>query len=210
MFFKSRYRKEIICDIAFIGIGIVSGIVSKIIDNFSYNDLIWWQNIICKLDIGNILSRISVWALIACVIAITSPAPVKASIRASLYLFGMGIGYYYVTNIIFGFFPLYYMKRWAYVFLLTPFYAVIVWYGKNGRKMYHIFWASCVEGLFLVEAIGIGLWYVDILYYPEVIFLLCVIAFFHTNKKRSFLSMIGAIILYPVIKVILGIMVAGL
>lgn len=111
--------------------GAFLGFFAKWLDNLSIDTTIWWQRIIGKLDLGNVLSGFPIWLLLALAVSVYSYTPLKSAINSFLFLGGMCAAYHIYTVFICGFNPSDYMKIWYGITVISPLLAVICWYGKG-------------------------------------------------------------------------------
>ncbi len=202
-------RTDIINTLLIILIGSALGILSKLLDNMSLNDAIGWHRVLEWSDLGNVFSRLSVWALFAVIIAVLSKRPLRASVNVFGFFSGMLIGYYTITIFISGFFPKTYMIAWGVITLFTPVLAFFAWYSK-GHGWLAIFLSSIIIGFFFTQAFSFGMYYIDISYYDGLICLLLVIILLYRDKKQLIISLIGALIVAPLLENYLPYIFGGL
>lgn len=206
---EKSLKHDIIGTVLIILMGIVLGIFTKLLDNLSLNDAVTWHRILELLDLCNVFSRLSVWALFAVGIAVFSKHPLRASINVFGFLTGMLIGYYVITITVSCFFPKTYMIAWGIITLFTPILAFFTWYSR-GNGWLAIIVSSIIIAFFFTQAFSFGMWYVDISYWDGVICLLLSIILLYRDKKQFALSMIGALIIAPLIKIPLPYIFGGL
>lgn len=206
---EKNLKSDITNTILIILTGIVLGVFSKLLDNMSLNDAIGWHRLIEDLDLSNVFSRLSVWALFAVIIAVLSKRPLRASVNVFGFFIGMLIGYYTITISMSGFFPKTYMIAWGVITLFTPVLAFFAWYSK-GHGWLAIVLSSVIIGFFFTQAFSFGMYYIDISYYDGLICLLLVIVLLYRDKNQLILSLIGALIAAPLIKNYLPYIFGGL
>jgi hypothetical protein len=159
--------------------------------------------------LGNVFSRLSIWVLLAVIISVNSKGPLRASVNVFGFFVGMLAGYYMITIYVSGFFPKSYMIAWGIITLFTPFLAYLIWYSK-GSGLIAIPLSSIIIGFFITQAFSFGMYYIDLSYYDGVICLLLAILVLYKDNKQLVLSIIGAIIVAPFIKVIIPYIFGGL
>lgn len=209
MIIEKHSESIIINTLLVILMGMVLGVLSKVIDNISINDAIGWHRAFGLLDLRNVFSRLSVWALFALAIAVFSKRPFRASMNVFGFFVGMLIGYYTITIFTSGSFPKTHMIAWGYITLLTPIIAFLAWYSK-GHGWLAITLSSIIIGFFFTQAFSFGMWYIDISYYDGVIGLILSIVLLYRDKEQLSLSLIGALIAAPLIKICLPHIFGGL
>lgn len=206
---EKNLKFEITNTILIVLFGIVLGVFAKLIENISIDYEILWQKILDIIDLRNILSRLSVWALFALGIAIYSKRPSRASINVFGFFVGMLIGYYTITITVSGFFPRTYIIAWCIITLFTPILAFLTWYSK-GRGWLAIVLSSVVIGFFFTEAFSFGMWYISISYYAEFFCMVVAIILLFKDKKQLIFSLIGALVISPFIQICLPYIFGGL
>ncbi len=177
-------------------LGIVLGLLAKWLDNLSINDSIWWQHLIGITDLGNILSEMGIWLLIALIISIFSTSPLKASLNAFLFFLGMTASYHLYTIIFIGFNPQSYMLIWYALTFLSPLLAFICWYSKSNNKI-SILLSGIIIAVLFYFTFSIGFWYFDIKSIIDtIIFLIAVIVLYKEPKNTIYSLLLGIIIAY--------------
>lgn len=73
----SLSKKVISLDLIFV-VGVISGVISKMLDTTAINAL---PRLLQVLDLGNFLSRIGVWIFFGVVISVYSKSPIRAGIN---------------------------------------------------------------------------------------------------------------------------------
>ena len=151
-------KRKIINSTIILVIGILLGIIAKWLDNLSINDSIWWQQIIGRLDLNNVLSEFGIWLLIALAISVYSKSPLRASLNVFLFFVGMNVSYHLYTIMFSGFNPQSYMMIWYGLTIVSPFIAFICWYSK-GEKIPSIIISSLIIGVMFKISFSIGIIY---------------------------------------------------
>lgn len=206
---EKNLKSDITNTILIILIGIVLGAFSKLLDNFPLNDFIGWHRVLECLDLRNVFSRLSVWALFALIITVLSKRPLRASINVFGFFVGVLIGYYTITIFISGFSPKTHAIAWGIISLLTPVIAFFTWYSKGYDRL-AIVLSSIIIGFFFTQAFSFGIWYIGISHYDGVLSLLLSIIILYRGKKKLLLSLAGALITAPIIKICLPYIFGGL
>lgn len=175
-------------------IGIALGIFSKWLDQVSINDAVWWQRVLGILDLRNVFSDFSVWFLAALAVSVYSKSPLRAGLHVFLFFAGMCASYHWYTVAFCGFNPRSYMMIWYALTLLSPFPAVICWYGKGQTKI------SAVIDMFVLAVMArccfsIGFWYFDFRGIPELLIFAGAAAVLHCTPKNTAVSTAGAFVL---------------
>ena len=174
--------------------GIALGMFSKWLDNLAIDNTIWWHNIIGKFDLGNVLSCMGIWLLIALTISIYSKTPLRASLNVFLFFLGMNLSYHLWTIIYSGFNPNKYMMIWYSLTILSPLLAFISWYAK-GKHFISVIISSFIIGVLMVFCFSIGQWYIYFKSFIDtLIFILSLLVLYH-DYKSSIKSLIIGILL---------------
>jgi hypothetical protein len=179
--------------------GIALGVFSKWLDNMSLNDSIWWQHILGIIDLGNVLSSLGVWILIAVCISIYSNSPLRASINVFIFFLGMCVSYHIYTIIFAGFNPMNYMLIWYAITLISPFMAFICWYAKGSGISAFIINVSIITVMILCS-FAIGMWYFDFTSIINTIFFIITLAVLYDTPKKSVYTLICSIVVSYLIR----------
>jgi len=207
---KKNLKREVVSTILFLFLGFLLGTLSKVVDNIAINDEIFWHRLLYIIDLRNVLSRLSIWALLALGIAVYSKRPTRASINVFCFFVGMLLGYYLITITVSGFFPKAYIIAWVTITLLTPILAYFIWYAK-GIGWLAIVLSSMAVGFFINEALSYGIGFFQINYYPELFFLaISLVILYRKNTKHFLFILIGASIIAPIIGRVLPYVFGGL
>ena len=174
--------------------GIVLGVFSKWLDNLSLNDNIWWQHILGIIDLGNVLSSLGVWILIAVCISIYSNSPLRASINVFIFFLGMCVSYHIYTIAFVGFNPRNYMLIWYGITLISPFMAFVCWYAKGNGIIAFIVKVAIITVMILCS-FAIGMWYFDFTSVINTIFFITTLVVLYDTPKELMYSLICSIVM---------------
>lgn len=174
-------------------LGGVLGVFSKWLDEISLNDDVWWHNILSFLDLGNVLSMLGIWILIALCISIYSATPLRAGINVFVFFLAMNINYHLYTIFFAGFNPMSYMMIWYGITLFSPILAFICWYSK-GDGIISIIINIGIITVMILCSFAIGMWYLDFISFIDtIIFIITLIVLYETPKK-SIIALTGGFI----------------
>ena len=179
--------------------GIALGVFSKWLDNLSLNDSIWWQHILGILDLGNVLSSLGVWILIAVCISIYSNSPLRASINVFIFFLGMCVSYHIYTIAFAGFNPMNYMLIWYGITLISPFMAFVCWYAKGNGIIAFIIKVSIITVMILCS-FAIGMWYFDFISVINTILFITTLVVLYDTPKELMYSLICSIVMAYLIR----------
>ncbi len=185
--------------LAFIIFGFLLGAFAKYLDNLSLNSAYFLHRILGFLDLRNVFSRLSIWAIIALVIALKSKKAWQASFNVYGFFMGMIAGYYFVTINFSGFYPQMEMIFWAIVTQFTPIIAWFVWH-INSKNQLSMVMSSLVIAFFLSQAFSFGFWYIDVSYIAELAILIIGLLIVLKKEKQMLLSLLIAIVVAPMIQ----------
>lgn len=199
---NTTMKSKIVNTILIFLLGIILGLFSKWLDNLSINDEIWWQHFIGILDLGNVFSYFGIWIFLATTISVFSKTPLRASLNVFLFFLGMTISYHLYTVLFSGFNPKSYMMIWYIITLITPILAFICWYAKSNNKISIIIFSG-ILAVMMLFSFGIGMWYFDFKSIIDTILVLGTIVVLYKNPKNSIYSLLIAIVLAFVFRMIL-------
>lgn len=186
---KKKYKISdfIICLV----LGAFLGVISKYLDTIAVDEN-WWTYILHFF--AALFTRMGIWILIATLIASYSKTTKRAAVNTFAFFIGMLITYYGYSAYLFGFFPTSYFLLWGSISLLSPILAIIVWHAKNNKQM-AVFLPALPMGLMLSLSLGIGLSYIYINHFEELIMyvLLCVV-FFKNPKQLALLVALSMLV----------------
>lgn len=138
--------------------GILLGVFSKFLDEIPANYMPFLKE---TLDLANFLGEMSIWMLIAAMLAAFAKTPLQAAVRVLLFFSGMLFGYYAYTIIFAGFFPKSYIMIWIGFTAVSPVLAVFCWYAK-GRGAVALVLSAAIIGVLFTQAFVFGLWYFNV------------------------------------------------
>lgn len=173
-------------------IGIALGIFSKWLDQVSINDAVWWQRVLGILDLRNVFSNFSVWFLAALAVSVYSKSPLRAGLHVFLFFAGMCASYHWYTVAFCGFNPRSYMMIWYALTLLSPFPAVICWYGK-GETRVSILIDLAILTVMALSCFSIGFLYFDFRSVIDPLIFAGAAAVLYSTPKNTLISVVGAI-----------------
>ena len=179
--------------------GIALGVFSKWLDNMSLNDSIWWQHILGIIDLGNVLSSLGVWILIAVCISIYSNSPLRASINVFIFFLGMCVSYHIYTIAFVGFNPRNYMLIWYGITLISPFMAFVCWYAKGNGIIAFIVKVAIITVMILCS-FSIGMWYFDFISLIDTIFFITILVVLYDTPKNLLYSLICSVLVAYLIR----------
>ena len=111
-FKKIRMKNKIINTFLIFLFGVILGTFSKLLDNLSIDDSVWWQHILGILNLRNVFSLLEIWLFITITISVFSKTPRRAGINVLCLFLGMTVSYHLYTILFCGFNPMRYMMIW--------------------------------------------------------------------------------------------------
>ena len=111
-------KKMILNPISMFFIGLILGIVSRLLDIYTQN-------------LGNILSQMAIWILFGVLISIYSSSKRQAMINILPFCIGMLITYYFVAFVTNGVYSTAFIIGWTVFALLSPIMAYFTWITKE-------------------------------------------------------------------------------
>ena len=192
-----RVKNKISDSISCLFLGIILGITSKYLDTVAV-DGIWITNVLHFL--GNLFTRLGIWVLIASLIAAYSKTLRRAAINTFVFFIGMLISYYAYSAYLFGFFPTDYLILWGGIALVSPSLAMVVWKGKNNERLAMIL-PALPMGLLLSLSLSIGLFYVDLTNFEELLMYVVLCLVFYKNWKQIVVSVGLSIVIAIIISI---------
>lgn len=111
-------KKVILNPISMFCIGLMLGIVSRLLD-------------ICTQNLGNIFSQMAIWILFGVLISIYSPSKRRAMLNILPFCIGMLITYYIVALVTNGVYSTVFIIGWTVFALLSPIMAYFTWMTKE-------------------------------------------------------------------------------
>lgn len=113
-------KKYILNPMSMFAIGLVLGIVSRLLDIYTSN-------------LGNIFSQMSIWILFGVLISIYSKTKKKAMINILPFCLGMLITYYFVAFITKGVYNINFIVGWTIFAFCSPIFAYFTWMTKENK-----------------------------------------------------------------------------
>lgn len=187
-------KRKVINSIIVLGIGIILGVIAKWLDNLSIYDSIWWQHIIGRLDLGNVLSDFPIWLFIALAIAVYSKTPLRAALNVFLFFVGMDVSYHLYTIMFSGFNPKTYMMIWYGLTIISPLLAYICWYSK-GEKIQSIIISSLIIGVMFKICFSVGLIYFGLKSIIDTLIFVGSLIVLYQKPKNMLISLICGTVL---------------
>lgn len=181
-------------------LGGVLGVFSKWLDEISLNDDVWWHNILSFLDLGNVLSMLGIWILIALCISIYSATPLRAGINVFVFFLAMNINYHLYTIFFAGFNPMSYMMIWYGITLFSPILAFICWYSKGDGIISVIINIGIITVMILCSFV-IGMWYFDFISFIDTIIFIITIVVLYETPKKSIIALTGGFIVAFILRI---------
>ena len=116
---------DIVASLLVLIFGIVLGILSKDLDGMDFDHFNFLLSIAARLDLGNVLTEMAIWLVMALAISALSRSPLKAAINVLLFFGGMCISYHIWSILFKGFDPGSYMLIWYGITLVSPILGII-------------------------------------------------------------------------------------
>lgn len=173
-------------------LGIILGIFSKWLDSLSLYDSIPWHRFIEIIDLGNILSELPIWVLLAITISIFSESPKRASLNVFLFFLGMNISYHMYTVYMLGFNPKSYMIIWYSITLISPLLATLCWYAKKDSTIATML-RIIIFTTMMVFSFHIGWIYISLGRIVNTIFLIITVIVLWKNPKETLINILLAL-----------------
>lgn len=177
---KISLLKKLFYSVSLFIVGVILGIISKVLDTTPSNYLPYFLEI---LDIGNFFSRMGVWIFLAVVISVYSKSPIRSAINVFLFFGGMVSSYYLYTVLVAGFFPKSYMMIWIIMTWISPLFAFLCWYAK-GKGIIAVSISSIIFMFISRQTFGYGVWYFYIKYNLELILWVAMIIVLYQSPKQ--------------------------
>ncbi len=111
-------RRKILISICMFILGIMLGIISRLLDIYTQN-------------LGNILSQIAIWILFGVLISIYSQSKRRAMLNIFLFCIGMLMAYYFVAFITKGVYNEVIIVGWTILAFCSPIFAYFTWMTKE-------------------------------------------------------------------------------
>lgn len=111
-------KKYILNPISMFLLGLILGVVSRLLDIYTQN-------------LGNIFSQMAIWILIGTIISIYSETKKKAMLNVFPFCIGMLITYYFVAFITKGVYSNTFIVGWTIFAFCSPIFAYFTWMSKE-------------------------------------------------------------------------------
>ncbi|PQD93641.1 hypothetical protein CYL18_18845 [Pradoshia eiseniae] len=167
---------------------------SKYLDTVAV-DGSWVTNVLHFL--GDLFTRLGIWVWIATLVAAYSKTWRRAAMNTFVFFLGMLLSYYIYSAYLFGFFPTSYFIGWGGIAIISPLLAAVVWKAKDNERLAMIL-PALPMGLMLSLSLSIGLFYVDLAHFEELIMYVFLCVVFYKNPKQMIVS-IGLSIIMAII-----------
>ncbi|WP_313237321.1 hypothetical protein [Sporosarcina ureae] len=185
--------RKIISSISLLIIGVILGVLSKVLDETASNSLPFYLEM---LDLRNFFSRMGIWIFISVLISLYSKSPMRSAINVFLFFVGMVGSYYLYTIEIAGFFPKSYMMIWIAMTSISPFLAFVCWYAK-GKGTIAVLLSSIILMITSRQTFAFGFWYFDIPYILEfLLFLFTIFILYQSPKQLVQVVTIGMLLFF--------------
>lgn len=193
---KSTTIQKVFSILIAIFIGVILGLLAKIVDNPSYFNPIF-------TDIGD---RLGIWVFVATLLSVFSYSPKLAAVKIFTFFGSMLTVYYVYTTFVLHFFPEREIIFWSICGVISPVCAYIMWYARGNGLFSNIVSALPITVL-LVEGFELRNAYLPIHthYYliPWLIgiYLIMIVGLllFTPNKKMKFLGILPIAIILTLI-----------
>lgn len=178
--FEISLSKKFLYSILIFIVGVILGVISKVLDTTPGNYLPYFLEII---DLRNFFSRMGIWIFLGVVISVYSNSPVRSAINVFLFFMGMVGSYYLYTVLVAGFFPKSYMMIWIIMTCISPLFAFVCWYAK-GQGIIAVAISSIIFTFISRQAFGFGIWYFHIQYDLELLLWIALIFVLYQSPKQ--------------------------
>ncbi len=197
---EKQLKSEALYTLLLFALSVAVGSLAKLMDPWPVQHHQPWGNFIQELGLGQLLSRVGIWALIGLCIAVYSKRPLRASLNVLVFFIGILLGYYTITISFFGFFPRSYdVLFWVIITLVSPLLAFGVWYAK-GKGWLSIILTAFILGFFMAEAFYMEIGYIYIRYhYGDVLFLVVACLVLYKSPRQLLLGIAGGVMLNPLL-----------
>ena len=118
---KSTTKEKVFSIVMAIIIGLIMGLLAKIVDNPTYFNPIF----------TNIGDRLGIWIFVATLLSAFSYSPKLAAVKVFAFFVAMLTVYYAYTTFFLHFFPKRELIFWSICALLSPVCAYIMWYARG-------------------------------------------------------------------------------
>ncbi len=201
--------RELCSCLLFLLVGGVLGVFSKWMDTLACGDGNVWAGLLLKLSLPHLFSEMSIWALLALLIAVHSRSAGKAAGNVFSFFLGMMVGYYLYTALVLGFAPRAVILAWGVLTLLTPLGGILTWHAK-GISLAAVVISALILGFFLSETFAVGFWYFDLIRWQNLLMTAFAVLILWDGWKKCLWSLLGGFLLMPLIQRLLPYVVGGL
>ncbi len=182
--------------------GIALGILSKYLDGMDFDHFNFLLSIAARLDLGNVLTEMAIWLVMALTISTLSRSPLKAAINDLLFFGGMCLSYHIWSIIFKGFDPGSYMLIWYGITLVSPILGIICWYAR-GDSPISIIIDIPILTILACYCFSVGWFYFyfrSALY--TILFLIGVLALYKSPKQILIAGAAGIILSMPLVSML--------
>ncbi|MGN0452176.1 MAG: hypothetical protein ACI4GZ_00055 [Ruminococcus sp.] len=160
-------KKAILNPISMFFIGLVLGVVSRLLDIYTQN-------------LGNIFSQMAIWILFGVLISIYSSTKIKAMINIFPFCIGMLITYYFAAFVTEGVYQTEFIIGWTAFAFLSPVFAYLTWFTKEKG----VFPKIISVGIILVSVLSSVILFDRLRVYDIVINIVLIYFLFFKKVKR--------------------------
>jgi hypothetical protein len=174
--------------------GVGLGILSKYLDGMDFDHFNFLLSIAARLDLGNVLTEMAIWLVMALAISALSRSPLKAAINVFLFFGGMCISYHIWSILFKGFDPGSYMLIWYGITLVSPILGIICWYARSD-SLISILLDIPILTILSCYCFSVGWFYFyfrSALY--TILFLIGVLALYKSPKQILFAGALGILL----------------
>ncbi len=198
---KSKPGKGLLTDVgaSFLVLifGTALGILAKYLDGMDFDHFNILLSIAARLDLGNVLTEMAIWLVMALAVSALSRSPLKAAINVFLFFVGMDISYHISSVLIKGFDPGSYMLIWYGITLVSPILGIICWYAR-GDSIISILLDIPILTILSCYCFSVGWFYFyfrSALY--TILFLIGVLALYKSPKQILIAGALGILLSLP-------------
>ena len=177
--------------------GVGLGILSKYLDGMDFEHFNILLSIAARLDLGNVLTEMAIWLVMALAISALSRSPLKAAINVFLFFGGMCISYHIWSILYKGFDPGSYMLIWYGITLVSPILGIICWYVRSDSPV-SIILDIPILTILACYCFSVGRFYFyfrSALY--TILFLIGVLALYKSPKQILIAGVLGILLSLP-------------
>lgn len=181
--------------------GVSLGIFSKWLDSLPINASVSWHRFVEIIDLGNVLSELPIWILLATTIAVLSKSSKRAALNVFIFFIGMNSSYHIYTVYVCGFNPKSYMDIWYTITFLSPLLAIFCWYAKKDSK-FSMISRVCIFTTMMIFVFYLGWIYISFGRIFNFIFLTMLIVILWKGLKEITLNLLLAVVLRIIISLV--------